>query len=184
MRMLRQLCTEYTSLWDADIRRLEDLERTLQLIADLTGSDVFIDCMLRDGSAAVVVAEAKPLSEGSAYNYAVAGKMAPPDKEPAVFHAFTSGMPVRDLKAVTQENQLVKQDVVPIRGERGQIIAVLIPSPPGAGGHMAMGDSHVPAQEAQNLPFLRFKGNVPDGVFSLVAFAHMGKFNHGRPSLK
>lgn len=126
MRMLRQLCTEYTSLWDADIRRLEDLERTLQLIADLTGSDVFIDCMLRDGSAAVVVAEAKPLSEGSAYNYAVAGKMAPPDKEPAVFHAFTSGMPVRDLKAVTQENQLVKQDVVPIRGERGQIIAVLI----------------------------------------------------------
>lgn len=124
--MLRQLCRELTALGEEDIRRLEALEETLQLTADLTGSDVFIDCMLRDGTAAVVVAEAKPLSEQSAYCQAVAGKLAAPDKEPAVFHAFASGMPVRDLKAITQENRSVKQDVVPVRGEKGQVIAVLI----------------------------------------------------------
>jgi two-component sensor histidine kinase len=35
-------------------------------------------------------------------------------------------MPIRDLKAITQENKAVKQDVVPIRNRQGQVIAVLI----------------------------------------------------------
>ncbi len=124
--MLEQLCKEYTDLEAEEIQRLREVEATLQLTADLTGSDVFIDCPLRDGSGAVVVAEAKPLRERSAYCQTVTGKLARPDREPAVFHALASGMPVRDLKAITQENQSVKQDVVPIRGTGGRVIGALI----------------------------------------------------------
>lgn len=48
--MLRKLCESYTDLTDRDIRQLESLEANLQYTADLTGSDIFIDCMMNGGS--------------------------------------------------------------------------------------------------------------------------------------
>lgn len=123
---VRELCKTHTALGEKDIARLEAIADTIQLTADLTGSDVFIDCLCPKENAAIVVAEAKPRAEGSAYCQTVVGKTALPHNEPAVFHAFASGMPVRDLKAITQENQSVKQDVVPIVGEDGGTIGVLI----------------------------------------------------------
>jgi two-component sensor histidine kinase len=119
------LCSEKVGMQEADIVCLENMEKNLQIIAELTGSDVFIDCLMPDNTA-LVVAEAKPVSVKSAYTETVVGMIALPDDEPAVFNAFTSGMPVRDLKAITQEKCLVKQDVVPINGINGDVIAVLI----------------------------------------------------------
>ena len=46
--------------------------------------------------------------------------------EPAVYHAVESGLPARDLKAITQEGVTVRQDVVPVRGTDGKVIGVLI----------------------------------------------------------
>lgn len=125
--MLRTLCRAHTPLSDGDITQLEQLEAQLPLIAELTGGDVFIDCVLPDGLTAVVVAEAKPRTgQGSVYIGTVVGKLALPANEPAVFRAYQSGMPVRDLKALTQENISVKQDVTPIRGQGGAVIGLLI----------------------------------------------------------
>lgn len=50
----------------------------------------------------------------------------PPQREPAVFHAIRLMAPVRDLKAITREDRVVRQNAVPIRGEGGCCIGVLI----------------------------------------------------------
>ncbi|MEG2073843.1 MAG: sensor histidine kinase [Angelakisella sp.] len=124
--MLGKLCKAYTDLTDEDIGQLKELERNIQYVADLTDSDIFINCLVNEGTAALVVAQAKPMGSGSAYVHEVVGKTAVREYEPAVFNAFESEMPVRDLKAITQENISVKQDVAPIRNKQGKVIAVLI----------------------------------------------------------
>lgn len=122
---LRMLCEEQVHLPVNDIDYLENLENYLPIIAELTGSDVFIDCQLTDEKA-IVVAEAKPISTRSAYSRTVVGAIALKENEPAVFNAFSAGMPVRDIKAITQENQSVRQSVVPLRSNNAKTIAVLI----------------------------------------------------------
>jgi len=125
---LRELCWTHTALSDEDVAQLEAVEASIQYTADLTGSDVFIDCLDRAGETAIVVAHARPSGGGvsSAYHRTVLGQAALREKEPAVYHAFGTGMVVRDLKAVTQEDRAVRQDAVPIRGGGGGVIGVLI----------------------------------------------------------
>lgn len=123
---LRQLCRLHTDLDNDDIACLEKLADTMQYTADLTGTDIFIDCMDHRSNTAVVVAHARPSRALSVYDSTVLGQAALPENEPAVYHALRTGMVVRDLKAVTQENKAVRQDVAPIQGGDGAIIGVLI----------------------------------------------------------
>ena len=123
--MLRKICQEQTLLTDGDIARLEQAESQLLLMAELTGADVFIDCLTKDG-AVVVVAQARPHTLSSAYRQDVVGHFAQPENEPAVFQTLQTSAPARDIKAVTQENQTVRQDVVPILNGEGKCIAALI----------------------------------------------------------
>lgn len=123
---LREICWTCTALPDDDVARLEEVAASMQVTADLTGADVFIDCMDREGKTAVVAAHARPSGETSAYHRTVLGQAALPENEPAVYHAFCTGMVVRDLKAVTQENRVVRQDVAPIKNSGGKVIGVLI----------------------------------------------------------
>ena len=123
---LRELCESRTSLGEEAVARLESVAASMQYTADLTGCDVFIDCMDRAGETAIVAAQAKPSGESSAYHRTVLGQAALPENEPAVYHAFRTGMVVRDLKALTQEQKAVRQDVAPIRDGDGAVIGVLI----------------------------------------------------------
>lgn len=123
--MLRELCQRAAALPPEDIRRLEAAAEQLPLMAELTGCDVFIDCPAAGGQV-MVVAQARPSSSASAYRESVVGQFALPEKEPAVFRALELNAPVRDIKAVTQEDRAVRQDVVPIAGASGRCIAVLI----------------------------------------------------------
>lgn len=123
--MLRRLCREKTTLSVQDIDQLARTAAQLPLMAELTGCDVFIDCATSDGGA-IVVAQARPSTVGSAYHKSVVGEYALPDKEPAVFHALGIQAPARDIKAITQEERAVRQDVVPILNKEDQCIAVLI----------------------------------------------------------
>ncbi len=123
---LRELCWTHTALDSDQVDLLEGVAASLQYMADLTGADVFIDCLDRAGETAVVVAHARPSGIVSAYQRSVLGQAALREKEPAVYHAFRTGMVVRDLKAVTQEDQTVRQDAAPIRDRGGKVIAVLI----------------------------------------------------------
>lgn len=122
--MLRELCQSRTDLTEEEICRLEALEQQLPLIAEMAAADVFIDCP--SGSGMIVAAHARPRGERSVYAGSVIGKPALPEDEPAVFHAFATGDPVCDLRAVTQEGRSVLQNVAPVRSREGRIIAVLI----------------------------------------------------------
>ncbi|MBV7271310.1 histidine kinase N-terminal domain-containing protein [Clostridium sp. PL3] len=124
--MLKKLCKTYTDLCDEDINKLEQLEKFLPTIADLIMADVFIDCLTRDTNVAVVVSEAKPLNLQSMYKQPVVGQLALRENEPAVLRTLQIGMKTRDLKAITQENKLVKQNVLPIKNDFNKVIAVLI----------------------------------------------------------
>ena len=114
-----------TDLRESDIEAIEAVEAQLPLIAELTGTDVFIDCLTRDGMA-VVVAQAQPNSMRSLYQNCIIGEYALREKEPAVFYALEKQAPIREMKATTQENCQVRQDVAPIYSADGRCIAVLI----------------------------------------------------------
>ena len=123
--MLEELCRNQTDLSPADIARLRAVSEQLPLMAELDGGDVFIDCVTRDGRM-VVVAHGRPATTRSAYEKSVVGEFALPEKEPAVFHALELQAPVRDIKAITQENRTVRQNVIPIFGEGQRCIGLLI----------------------------------------------------------
>lgn len=124
--MLRKLCKAYTNLSDEDINKLERLEEFLIVIADLTKADVFIDCLTQHPNVAIVISEAKPHDLPSMYKQSVVGQLALRENEPAALRTLQIGMKTRDLKAITQENKVVKQNVVPIKNDYGKVIAVLI----------------------------------------------------------
>lgn len=124
--MLRKLCRNYTDLSDEDINKLEQLDEFLPIIADLIKADVFIDCSTRDPNVAIVVSEAKPPNSTSMYKQSVVGQLALRENEPAALRTLQIGMKTRDLKAITQESKMVKQNVVPIKNDFGKVIAVLI----------------------------------------------------------
>ncbi|MGE5677474.1 MAG: sensor histidine kinase [Pseudomonadota bacterium] len=124
--MLSNLCKTHTELSDDDIARLERISDILPIIADLVRADVFINCITRDPNVAIVVGEAKPSMYPSMYKYTVVGEFALRQNEPAALRTLEIGMATRDLKAITQENMTVKQNVVPIKNDLGKVIGVLI----------------------------------------------------------
>jgi len=124
--MLKKLCREYTNLSESDIEKLIGISTNLSVVADLVGADVFIDCLTSDPNVAIVVAEAKPSICQSMYKDSVVGELALRENEPAALRTLEIGMITRDLKAITQENKTVRQNVVPIHNDKKQVIGVLI----------------------------------------------------------
>lgn len=126
LNTLEELCKTYTSLSMDDISTLERYIDILPIIADLVKADVFIDCLTMEANKAIVVAEAKPKMHLSIYKGSVVSQLALRDNEPAVLRTLETGIITRDLKAITQENVMVNQNVVPIKNDFGKTIAVLI----------------------------------------------------------
>ncbi|MBF4696031.1 histidine kinase N-terminal domain-containing protein [Fusibacter ferrireducens] len=96
------------------------------LITLSLNAGVFIDCPTRESGVAIVVAEAKLTKHKSMYKETVVGEFAFRHIEPAAVRTLELGMPTRDLRAITQEDQIVKQNVVPIKNEHETTIACLI----------------------------------------------------------
>lgn len=115
----------YTSLSEDDIDIIQSATDFLPLMAELTGGDMFIDCITSDGKA-VVVAQSRPNSVQSLYQSSIVGQYALRENEPAVFYTLENQVSVRDIKAITQENCKVRQAVTPILGKEGRCIAALI----------------------------------------------------------
>lgn len=124
---IKDICLKHTFLKESDIKIIQSISRTLQFIADSSKADIFIDCLAKDEkNAAIVVVSAKPRDKESLYKEEVVGKLAIRKNEPAVMRTFETGIPSRDIKATTQENIIVKQNVEPITNENGEVIAVII----------------------------------------------------------
>jgi two-component sensor histidine kinase len=125
MNTLRELCEKQTFLSESDIEQLLHLQQNLEYVSELTSSDIFVDCKTKDGDV-IVVAEAKAKNFPSVYQNSVIGKAVLREKEPAVYNAFDSKTPSRDIIGVTQEEISVKQDVIPIMNKCDEVIGVLI----------------------------------------------------------
>lgn len=125
MGRLREVCGMVGELTEADIAQLEALEQQLPLLAALTDADIFIDCFLNEDTA-LVAAHARPTLGESTYCGDVIGAQATEKFEPAVFRACATGLPVCDLKAITQESKAVRQNAAPIFNGAGRVIGVLI----------------------------------------------------------
>ncbi|WP_027416110.1 sensor histidine kinase [Aneurinibacillus terranovensis] len=123
-----RLCMEYTVLTEQDIDCLIKNSEMIQTIADLSQANVFIDCPVNDGigDTAIVVAEAIPATTRSLYEKSYVGKKIFAPYEPAVFRAYRTGRPAMMNRAVTQEGQHVKQNVLPIKNSGGESIGMLI----------------------------------------------------------
>lgn len=113
-------------LSDSAVDKLSRIESVLSLMADLAGADLFIDCMQEPDGRMFVAAQAGPGHMPSAYRSRVVGCYAKREDEPAVYRAMETKSPVRDIRAVTQEERTVRQDVVPISDDDGRMIGVLI----------------------------------------------------------
>ncbi|MDR6225427.1 sensor histidine kinase [Desmospora profundinema] len=123
---LEEICKKYTVLSDSDIERITRLADSLPMIADLAQANIFIDCPVKEGRHAVVVAEASPRTARSLYERPVAGQYAYESYEPAVSLTHRTGEPIVGNRAITQEGKPVKQSVVPIKNGEGSTIGSLI----------------------------------------------------------
>lgn len=126
LQVIRQLCLKYTNLQEQDLKIIENVVQNLQLTADLTKANIFIDCLMKEGKHAVVIAEASPTTSKSLYTEPVVGKFAYEAFEPAVFYCLRTGKHMFLNRAITQEGKVVEQSVVPIKGTQNQVIAALI----------------------------------------------------------
>lgn len=124
--MKRKELRERAGLREYEIEKLERIEEILPLIADLAGADIFIDCIQKTDGRMFVAAQVSPGYMKSAYQGSVIGCCAEREDEAAVYRAAETKTPVRDIKAVTQEEKIVRQDVVPIQNMEGRVIAALI----------------------------------------------------------
>lgn len=124
--ILTKLCKTHTSLADHDISFLTNVALELKKIALERNVDVFIDCLCKNQSEAIVVAEAR--RENSLYAFSTIGYTIREDDEPAVFRSLRFGGETEEVKALTHaitSKNLVLQDVKPIKN-KGKTIGVLI----------------------------------------------------------
>jgi two-component system, sensor histidine kinase PdtaS len=123
---LETLCKQYTNLNHDDVLKLKEVASTIQLMADLNQSNIFIDCLTKEGTHAVVVAEAAPSTAKTIYKNSVVGKFAYDAFEPGVVFALKTGKHMLLNRAITQEGKTVEQSVMPITNPIGKVIGTLI----------------------------------------------------------
>ncbi|MGL4848653.1 MAG: histidine kinase N-terminal domain-containing protein [Clostridium sp.] len=112
--MIEVLCGSYTDLNEDDIIKIQEISKSLKIMANFYESDVFIDVLCKDNNNAMVIAHAKPDKVESLYIDKVVGKVALEQNEPAVLETLKIGNVKRDIKALTQEEKLVRQNIQPI----------------------------------------------------------------------
>ncbi|MBC2855063.1 sensor histidine kinase [Cetobacterium sp. 2A] len=123
--MLKNYCKMCATLTSSDIEKIERVTETVSILSNILNMDVFIDCPTRDEEKAIVVYHARPETK-SLYSKNIAGEIADSYREPAVFRSFMTGLPSKHYKALTQENENVLQNVVPVLNDIQEVIGVII----------------------------------------------------------
>ncbi|KUO97337.1 histidine kinase N-terminal domain-containing protein [Ferroacidibacillus organovorans] len=84
--LITSVCRTKSDLNESEIEEIIRVAGHLQMMADLNGSDVFIDCLWRGREdQAVVVAQAKPSTGKSLYSEFIVGQRILRDNEPGAF---------------------------------------------------------------------------------------------------
>lgn len=115
-----------TSLSNEQYEIIVDMAKNLQIIADLSQADIFINCLLKEQNASLVVAEAKPTTIASLYKKSMLWLIAYEEMEPGVLFSLKTGKPIFGSRGITEERGIMQQDIVPIKDSQGDTIAVLI----------------------------------------------------------
>lgn len=123
--MIKNYCKMCSTLVASDIEKIERIVETTTMLSNILNMDVFIDCPTKDRDKAIVVYHARP-EKNSLYSKDISGEIATSQKEPAVFRTFLTGLPSRNYKAITQEEQQVFQNIIPIFNEIKEVIGVII----------------------------------------------------------
>ncbi|WP_312471527.1 sensor histidine kinase [Neobacillus sp.] len=123
---MSKMVMEQTMLSEEDVSIIWEISSKLQLWADVSQADVFIDCLIPTKDAAIVVAEAHPQTGKSLYQLSVKGEIALRQNEPGVLHCLQTGESVIDSRGISQENVNIQQNVTPIKNTKNQTIAALI----------------------------------------------------------
>jgi len=115
-----------TLLTEEDIEILSGFAKSLPQIAELTASDVFLDCPCADGTVICVAAEHPESSQIEYYGQIVAeGICVSQEDEPGVFTVLRTGKRYDNQLGHTPNGIPIKQDIVPIKnGEK--VIGALI----------------------------------------------------------
>lgn len=114
-------------LSEEDTKRIEELCKHLQIMADISKADVFIDCLVPWQEAAIVVAHARPTTAKSLYNTSIVGQAVFAENEPGVLFSLKSGKPVIGSRGIYPREQVImQQNIVPIKNDHGKTIGVLI----------------------------------------------------------
>lgn len=121
---IKKISTAQTYLNNNEIEKIIEVSKSLDLMASFYEADVFIDVLSKIDDEAIVVAHGRP-KEKSMYCENVIGKKALIENEPGVIKCLKTGERVRDIKALTQEYKLVKQNIQPITLD-DKVLAVLI----------------------------------------------------------
>ncbi|MEY9977503.1 sensor histidine kinase [Lysinibacillus sp. RC79] len=116
----------FTSLSNEQCEIILGMAENLQIIADLSQADIFIDCLLQEDNASLIVAEAKPTTIASLYKKSMLGQIAYEEMEPGVLFSLKTGKPLFGSRGITEERGIMQQDIVPIKDLHGETIAVLI----------------------------------------------------------
>ncbi|MGE8006218.1 histidine kinase N-terminal domain-containing protein [Lysinibacillus sp. NPDC093216] len=116
----------FTSLSNEQCEIILGMAENLQIIADLSQADIFIDCLLEEDNASLIVAEAKPTTIVSLYKNSMLGQIAYEEMEPGVLFSLKTGKPLFGSRGITEERGIMQQDIVPIKDLYGETIAVLI----------------------------------------------------------
>ncbi|WP_035429645.1 sensor histidine kinase [Bacillus sp. UNC322MFChir4.1] len=122
---IQDLCKKYTNLTNAEINKIIEVSQTTSTLKKYDGYDLFIDVLSRFSDEAMVVYHRHPRDGKSFYKKSVVGEKALRANEPGVLRTLQTGISSHELVAKTQENQLVRQTVYPIKHKK-KVIAVLI----------------------------------------------------------
>jgi len=122
---VKSLCIRYTNLSQDDVDILQAMALQIPYMAELTGTDIFIDAPLKDGKDAVVLAWSCPENH-SLYGHSVVGELAYASSEPAVYRTIQTGGTSRSVRGVSQEGIPIEQTVVAIRNAADEVIGTLI----------------------------------------------------------
>ncbi|WP_126427835.1 sensor histidine kinase [Brevibacillus marinus] len=117
----------YPLLSQEDAKIIERLSRHLQILADISQADIFIDCLNPDKRSALIVAHAQPQTASSLYNVSLVGQTIFAENEPGVLFSLLSGTPIIGSRGIYPREQVtMQQNVVPIKNPSGATIGVLI----------------------------------------------------------
>ncbi|WP_147533482.1 sensor histidine kinase [Bacillus marasmi] len=121
---ISMLCQKYSSLTDDDIKSITKMSDAVDLMVNTFECDIFIDVPSHQKDEAIVVYHGKPQGV-SMYKESPVGEKAMRLNEPGVWRTMTTGEHSKNIKAKTQENRYVTQNIYPIRN-REKVIGTLI----------------------------------------------------------